>query len=879
MNIRTRILVQTLSASLVFTIILAAVFFFSVAGIRNTVLANSNILGDSAAEVGAYALEVQLTEKIDRIAQDIALILDERFNRIENHTRMTADITGSIYTTRQGWSLKPLPRIIPGEIPPPEPYLYIVPGANFADIRAEAELVGNINEMLRQTTVVGGIATSVVGGETGYIIAMDASPWPLMDFDPRNFNWYIGAKKAESLFWTDVYKDHRGRGPVIACSVPFYEQTGRGRILRGVAQSTVMLSDLSQIIDSTGVGRSGQLFLLNRSGIKIYSSSGAEISLGDGGTVNGENFLDSSLPSLYSLGLSMTLGAAGMTELEMDGVPVYVAYAPVQTLGWSLGVAVPAQEISTSALLIENQIWKITDDTKAGMDRYILLLAGLIAFLLVVMLFGIGIFSVRFTRAITGPILALNEGVHEVAAGNLEREVTVKTGDEIEQLAVSFNMMTSQLRKHIDEIARVSAERQRINTELDIATQIQMSMLPNVFPPFSGRKNEFDLYAEVHPAKEVGGDFYDFFFVDDDHFAVIVADVSGKGIPAALFMAISKTIIKNHVQSGEDPAHAMEIVNKQLCDNNIADMFVTAWLCIMEISSGRLVYINAGHNPPLLRHGDQDFIFLVSPPDLVLAGMDDTVYHCNEMQIEGGDMLFLYTDGIVEAENSSGGFYGKERLRVFLNANASQPLREMLPSLRSDIAAFANGAEQSDDITMLAICVCVGKRIQGCGRVCRYSSVADCNGNQGCRTRSISLKAEIGSLEQLMAFIGSDLDAGACPGHIREQIELAAEEIFVNIINYAYVENESGGSGEADVACTLEPAAEGAKITLVFSDRGRPFNPLEYPEPDINLPLEKREKGGLGLLIVKKTMDKITYSREGGVNRLEFGKSWQKEGT
>jgi sigma-B regulation protein RsbU (phosphoserine phosphatase) len=874
MNIRTRILVQTLSAAIVFTFVLGAVFFFSVAGIRNTVITNSNNLGDSAAEVGAYALEVQLTEKIDRIAQDITLILDERLKKIENHTRMTADIAGSIYTTRQGWSPKPLPRVMPGEIPPPEPYLYIVPVVNYPAIRAEVELAGNISEMLRQITVVDpGIATSTIGGETGYVIAMDASPWPLADFDPRDFNWYTGAKKAENLYWTDVYEDHRGRGPAIACAVPFYEQSGRNRILRGVARSTLMISELSRIIDSTGVGRSGQLFLLNRAGVKIYASSGVEITLGDGGDVNGENFLKSDNPSLYSLGLSMTLGATGMTELEMDGVPVYVAYAPVQTLGWSLGIAVPVQEISTSALLIENQIWRITDDTKAGMDRYILLLAGLIALMLVITLFGIIVFSVRFTRAITGPILALNDGVHEVAGGNLEREVNIKTGDELEQLADSFNMMTSQLRKHIEEIARTSAERQRITTELDIATRIQMSMLPSVFPPFPGRKNEFDLYAEVHPAKEVGGDFYDFFFVDDDRFAVVVADVSGKGIPAALFMAITKTVIKNRLQGSEDLALAMEIINRQLCDNNIADMFVTAWICVLEISSGRLVYINAGHNPPLVRRDQQGFVFLVTPPDLVLAGMDDTFYHRREMRLEHGDMLFIYTDGVVEAANLNNVLYGKERLRSFLNANASEPLREILPRLRSDIAAFTGEVEQSDDITMLAI------RIRG-----EKPPKDGAPPTDGVR-RSITLKASLANLDTLMDFIGKDLVS--CPQHLRNQIELAAEEIFVNIVNYAYdtekdsadrdKEGSAQESSEVIVDCKLEPTEE--KITLGFSDMGRPFNPLEYPEPDIDLPLEKRKTGGLGLLIVKKTMDTIWYNRENGVNRLEFSKTWHKEET
>jgi sigma-B regulation protein RsbU (phosphoserine phosphatase) len=864
-NIKNRILIQTLSASGALILIFGAVFFLSVAGIRKAAIANSNALGDNAAVAGAHALEVQLSEKISRIAQDAALILEERLRKIENHTRMTADIAGSIYTTRQGWSPKPLPRVRAGDIPPPQPYLYIVPGTDYSRVRAEAELAGNISEMLRQITVIDrGIATSTIGGESGYVIAMDANPWLMVDFDPRTFGWYRGAVAADTLaeghaYWTDVYEDHRGRGPAITCAVPFYEAPSADRrVLRGVARSTVMLSELSRIIDSAGLGRTGQLFILNNDGIKIYSSEGVDIALGEGGKIIGENFLESSNPRLRSLGLSMTLGASGMNELEMDGVPVYTAYAPVQTLGWSLGVAVSVQEVSASAFLIENQIWRITDNTTSAIDRYIFLLAAFIALLLLLTVMGIAFFAVRFTQAIAGPILALNNGVHEVANGNLEREVIVKTGDELEQLATAFNMMTAQLRRHIAEIARATAERQRIDTELEIATRIQMSMLPNDFPPFRGRKNEFDLYAQVHPAREVGGDFYDFFFIDDDHFAVVVADVSGKGVPAALFMAITKTIIKNRLQGGGDPSLALEIINRQLCDNNIMDMFVTVWLCVLEISSNNLVYVNAGHNQPLVGHGKgPGFTFLVSPPDLPLAGMDDSRYHSREMRLDSGDMLFLYTDGIVEAADSSGVLYGKERLRSFLNANADGDLTDMLPRLRADIAAFTGGAEQSDDITMLAIRV-AGRELP---------------------TQTLTLKAALAELDALTAFIGRGLDAasaigGRCPDHIRGQIELAAEEIFVNIADYAFA---SPGTGEVTVDCRLEPSPGAMKMTLVFRDRGRAFNPLDYDEPDITLPLEEREPGGLGLLIVRKTMDTIQYSREEGSNRLEFSKSWQKE--
>ena len=865
MKLKKRLLVQSTGAFLVLTLLLSAVFFVSIERIRRTVFRNSAALGDSAAEISAYMLEVLHTEKIHRTAIDTVLLLDERLGRIESHTRMIADIAGSLHTFSQGWAARPLPRVMAGEVPPPEPYLYIVPGVDFQAVRAEAELVGNITEMLRQITVVDwDIATSTINGESGYVIAMDAFPWAQTGYDPRTFHWYVQAKATGKLYWTDVYEDLRGRGPVISCAVPFFDRSSGYDVFMGVARSTLRLSDFSQIIDPTGIRRSGHFFIMNRYGTVVYSTDGVEVSLGEGGVVMGENFLEVADPRLRSMGLSMTLGATGMTELEMDGIPFYVAYAPIRTLGWSLGVSVPAQEIYVPAMQIEGRILGIAYATRAAIDGYILLLAGIIAFLLLLILPVIALFSARFTQAITGPVLALSDGVQEVAGGNLGREVTVSTGDELEQLAAAFNGMTSQLRAHIAEISKATAERQRMDTELDIAMQIQSNMLPTDFPPFKGRKNGFDLYAEVHPAKEVGGDFYDFFFIDDDHFAVLVADVSGKGIPAALFMATTKTVIKNQLQTMGNLSSALEQINRELCDSNTINMFVTVWLCVLEISSGRLMYVNAGHNPPMLWRkrpaGGQGFDFLVSPPDLVLACMEDTLYHCHEMQLEEGDMMFLYTDGIVEASDAEGAFYGKERMKVFLDANASQPLREMLPGLRSDIAAFVKEAEQSDDITMLAL------RVNGCAPPPEVEPYQF----------QLTLKANVADLSALIDFIGRELEAAGCPASERGHVELAAEEVFVNIANYAY-QNGEKESGEVVVACRTRTVPGKTEVTFTFSDCGCPFNPLELDDPDITLPLEDRKLGGLGILIVKRVIDTINYSRENGVNRLEFTKSWRKE--
>ena len=794
MSLKTRLLVQSIGAFLALTLLLSGVFFLSIERIRGTVFRNSAALGDSAAEVSAYMLEVLHTEKINRAAIDTVLLLDERLGRIESHTRMVADIAGSFHDA------------------------------------------GDIAETFGQIAVAGrNIAAVAIDRDAGLAWAMDAG----------------------MPYWTDVHADRPGSEPAISCIVPFFDRSAGQDVFMGVARSTVRLSDFSHIIDPVGIRRGGQFFILNRRGIMVYSSDGVETRLGEGG-VEGQSFLEIDDPRLRSLGLSMTLGATGMTELEMGGIPFYVAYAPIRTLGWSLGVTVPAQEIYVPAMQIGGRIWEITEATRAAVDGYILVLAGIIAFLLVMILPAIAFFAVRFTRAITGPVLALSGGVREVAGGNLDREVIVKTGDELEQLAAAFNGMTGRLRAHIAETARATAERQRIDTELDVAMRIQASMLPTDFPPFRDRKNGFDLYAEVHPAKEVGGDFYDFFFIDDDRIAVLVADVSGKGIPAALFMATTKTLIKNRLQGMGRPDLALEEVNRELCDGNALHMFVTAWLCVLEISSGRLMYVNAGHNPPMLCRGRGGFEFLVSPPDLVLACMEDTVYSCHEMRMEKGDVLFLYTDGIVEEADGGGEFYGRERMKAFLDANALLPLREMLPGLRADVAAFANGAEQSDDITMLAL------RVAGC------APAADPPPLQ------LTLRADISDLGALVDFIGGELEAAGCPDRERVHVELAAEEVFVNIASYAYQSGETA-SGEVVVECRVRTASGRTEATVAFTDRGSPFNPLEHEEPDITLPLEDRELGGLGILIVKKVIDTIEYSRESGMNRLEFTKSWRKE--
>ena len=281
-------------------------------------------------------------------------------------------------------------------------------------------------------------------------------------------------------------------------------------------------------------------------------------------------------------------------------------------------------------------------------------------------------------------------------------KLNIRTGDEIQALSEAIKTMELEINEYIQDLTTVTAEKERIGAELNVATQIQADMLPRIFPAFPERE-EFDVYATMNPAKEVGGDFYDFFLVDDDHLAVVIADVSGKGVPAALFMVIAKTLIKNHAQNQEAPGTVFTQTNEQLCEGNDAGLFVTGWMGVLEISTGKFVYVNAGHNPPLLKRAGGTFEWLKSRPGFVLAGMEGVRYRENTLQLEPGDRLYLYTDGVTEATNSHEELFGDERLQNALNEYMDLPVEQFLPKIKECIDAFVGDADQFDDITMLAL--------------------------------------------------------------------------------------------------------------------------------------------------------------------------------
>ena len=282
--------------------------------------------------------------------------------------------------------------------------------------------------------------------------------------------------------------------------------------------------------------------------------------------------------------------------------------------------------------------------------------------------------------------------------GSLE----IHTGDEIEALSLTMKDMEADLGKYINNLTRIAAERERLSTELNLATRIQESMLPSTFPAFPGRR-EFDVFASMDPAKEVGGDFYDFFLVDDDHLCLVIADVSGKGVPAALFMMATKIILANHAKMGKSPAQILTDTNALICDNNPEEMFVTVWLGILELSTGKLTASNGGHEYPAVMEPGGRYVLIRDRHSLVVGGMSGTVYTDYELKLKPGSKLFLYTDGVPEATDAEKELFGSDRMLSALNAHLAFGPEHTLRAVRSAVEDFAEGAEQFDDITMLSV--------------------------------------------------------------------------------------------------------------------------------------------------------------------------------
>ena len=405
--------------------------------------------------------------------------------------------------------------------------------------------------------------------------------------------------------------------------------------------------------------------------------------------------------------------------------------------------------------------------------------------------------------------------------------------------ALGFGLMVTII-TYTERQRALVVEKSRMQSELEVATVIQHSLLPTINEIYPGR-NEIDVSAYMETAKEVGGDFYDAFFVDSNRIAFEIGDVSGKGVPAALFMATAKMTLQNCVRDIPNLADAVSAANTSLCARNEADMFVTLWVGILDLLTGEMTYVSAGHNPPVIV-GKDGANYLKTKNGFVLAGMEGIKYKENSFKLDKGDVLCLYTDGITEANNNANELFGEERLLRCFSDVGNLSSFKMLENVKNAVGAFVGDAPQFDDLTMLCF---------------RY------NGSDS--KKVLTVNADNKNLNEVLEFVDGCLDEFSCPAKAKMQIDLSVEEIFVNIANYAYGDKK----GTAEIIMSNEEN----EITIVFTDSGIAYNPLDKPDPDTTLSADEREIGGLGIFLVKKNMDSVSYDYVDGKNILTIKKN------
>ncbi|MBR1844326.1 MAG: PP2C family protein-serine/threonine phosphatase [Lachnospiraceae bacterium] len=363
----------------------------------------------------------------------------------------------------------------------------------------------------------------------------------------------------------------------------------------------------------------------------------------------------------------------------------YLIYSPIERANWVLCVYVPEEIIMQPIRQLEQRI-------KVVITIFVLIM---------LIVCSIAYFVVKIVSGkIIESILLLKEDVGVISKGNLEHKARVIGNDEVSDLAQAFNDMTKSLKDYISDLTSLTAEKERIGAELNVATSIQSSMLPSIFPNFAG-SDKFDIYATMNPAKEVGGDFYDFFMIDDKHIVIVVADVSGKGVPAALFMVIGKTLIKDHTGLKTNLSDVFYEVNNLLCESNSENLFITAFEAVINLETGHLTYVNAGHEMPYIYRKGKGWQPEQMKPGFVLAGMENMKFTTGELYLKPGDKVFQYTDGVTEATNAKNELYGMDRLKEALDANSDKKMFDLLPAVKADIDKFVGEAPQFDDITML----------------------------------------------------------------------------------------------------------------------------------------------------------------------------------
>ncbi|RLB93454.1 MAG: hypothetical protein DRH26_03820 [Deltaproteobacteria bacterium] len=695
MKIKAKILLLTLGITAFCAISFLIIASYTMDRGAKYILAQSINLGKESAEKSRTILEEQAKQNLTQLVSLQAESSNEFFGAI----RMEVDIMTKF--CKFLWANDKIDGYIQyaGDAREKDlSFLYrLAPGVNIKKVNTEflrLRAMGGVFEpYLRYNK---NIESFFLGTQTGInILWPDTKGKTNKPYDPRIRPWYTDAVKRNRIGWTEIFKGASTSKPMIACSGPALDNQGN---LRGVIGITVTLTEMLNVI-SSHVQDIGYAFLLDGKGNVIaFPALDQEERKKDYGM---NNLFETKNGELKGIVEKMVGGHHGFSKIRLNSGEKFIGFAPIRETGWSMAVVISAQSALKLADETRNDIMAYTLKKKQtivtliyDIRKYMILVFSAVLLITIFI-------AMRMSAKISKPILDLTEGVQDVGKGNLDLSLTIKTGDEIEDLANAFNKMTNDLKLYIHNLKETTAAKEKIESELQVATRIQASMLPRIFPPFPQRK-DFNIFASMEPAKEVGGDFFDFFLISENRFCFIIGDVSGKGVPASLFMVIAKTLIKNEALRGIPPEDIFFNVNNALCEDNDESMFVTGLVCIIDLKTGQVDFSNAGHNPPLLMDKkNKRCEYMKITPGFVLGGMSEFAYMKESVLMSPGDILFLYTDGVNEAMDPEGNEYTEARLKQVLSKNDTRDVNHIIESVSLDVKQFAKNADQSDDITML----------------------------------------------------------------------------------------------------------------------------------------------------------------------------------
>ena len=638
-------------------------------------------------------------------------------------------------------------------------------------------------------------------------------------------DWYKVPKEIGRPTWSEPYYD-LGTGDTLMCtySVPFYNEIKGQQVFRGVLTLDVSLKSLGSIVSEIKVYETGFGFLISRRGAVIYSPDSSFIN---------KNILDIAEEykntRLATIAERMMAGKSSFASFsgfrKQKSSEIY--YSPLATTGWSVGIVFPNSEMY------------------ANLKDLVLYLLGAFGIILLVVF----LVTIFMTRRLTRPLRKLVRITHQIGHGNFDVEIPkVKRRDEIGVLAKSFFVMLGQLQDHITKLQKTTAEKEKIESELSIAHTIQMGMLPREFPL---RSEFFELFAVLDSARAVGGDLYDFFFLDKDHMFVSVGDVSGKGVPASLFMTVVRTLYRSRTMDGQPLHQIMAQINKELCKDNPNVMFVTMVSGIINLRTGTIELCNAGHNPPLImnREGEVRRMNLFSAIPLGIEEYHG--YKIEKIQLKPGDRLVLYTDGVTEALNAKGDMYHENRLSEVLHKNRTADVPTLVKKVVDSIHQFAVGVEQTDDITMLIL---------------GYQKSSEAT-EAPMETKKIRVPNQLEQLHFIVETVEEISRDWNISSKASMEVNLVLEELFTNIVFYAFPDKK-----EHLIDLTFNLSSSGI-LEVVIVDDGRYFDLMEASkEVKLDAALEERKVGGLGIHFVKQMMDEMSYERKGGKNVVTLKK-------